>query len=70
MPCPKLRLWTGELFLNPPYWMELGIPKKAVPILHELLDDFHRYDFGQLKEDVIGQIIKGLILEEEHHALC
>ena len=48
---------------------ELGLPQGAEPILRELLDDFHRYDFSQLKEDVIGQIMEGLIPEEERHAL-
>lgn len=47
----------------------LGLPPEAEPILRELLDNFHRYDFGQLKEDVIGQIMEGLIPEEERHAL-
>jgi len=48
---------------------DLGLPPNADPILHELLDDFHRFDFGQLKEDVIGQIMEGLIPEEERHNL-
>ncbi|MGQ9468136.1 MAG: HsdM family class I SAM-dependent methyltransferase, partial [Anaerolineae bacterium] len=48
---------------------ELGLPEGAEPILRDLLDDFHRYDFGLLKEDVIGQIMEGLIPEEERHAL-
>ncbi len=47
----------------------LGLPSSAEPILRELLDDFHRYDFSALKEDVIGQIMEGLIPEEERHAL-
>lgn len=48
---------------------QLGLPPEADSILDDLLDDFHRYDFGQLKEDVIGQIMEGLLPEEERHAL-
>ena len=48
---------------------DLGLPPAAEPILRELLNNLHRYDFGQLKEDVIGQIMEGLIPEEERHAL-
>ncbi|MEM3485957.1 MAG: N-6 DNA methylase [Candidatus Methanomethyliaceae archaeon] len=48
---------------------DLGLPPDTEPILRKLLDDFHQYDFGQLKEDVIGQIMEGLIPEEERHAL-
>ena len=48
---------------------ELGLPTNTDSILRELLKDFRRYDFGLLKEDVIGQIMEGLIPEEERHAL-
>ncbi|MGQ9657563.1 MAG: N-6 DNA methylase [Fimbriimonadales bacterium] len=48
---------------------QLGLPDDADPILRELLTDFHRYDFGQLKEDVVGQIMEGLIPQQERHAL-
>ena len=48
---------------------DLGLPLDVDPILRELLANFHRYDFSQLKEDVIGQIMEGLIPEEERHAL-
>lgn len=48
---------------------DLGLPPDIEPILRELLDNFHQYNFGQLKEDVIGQIMEGLIPEEERHAL-
>jgi hypothetical protein len=48
---------------------ELGLPTNTESILRELLEDFRRYDFGLLKEDVIGQIMEGLIPEEERHAL-
>jgi len=47
----------------------LGLPDKAEPVLRELLDDFNRYDFSQLKEDVIGLIMEGLIPKEERHGL-
>ena len=48
---------------------DLGLPTEVEPILRQLLEDFHRFDFGQLKEDVVGQIMEGLIPEEERHAL-
>lgn len=48
---------------------ELGLPSEADPILRNLLDGFTQYDFSQLKEDVIGQIMEGLIPEDERHAL-
>lgn len=41
----------------------LGLPSEAEPIIRRLLADLRRYDFGQLKEDVIGQILEGLIPE-------
>lgn len=47
----------------------LGLPATAEPILRDLLESFHRYDFSQLKEDVVGQIMEGLIPAEERHAL-
>jgi hypothetical protein len=59
--------WQAVFELSP--LDELGLPSKADPILRELLEDFCRYDFGLLKEDVIGQIMEGLIPEEERHAL-
>jgi len=48
---------------------KLGLPQTVGPILRELLDEFHRYDLSQLREDVIGQILEGLIPEKERHAL-
>ncbi|MBC7220892.1 N-6 DNA methylase [Candidatus Bipolaricaulota bacterium] len=47
----------------------LGLPSEAEPIVRKLLGGLRRYDFAQLKEDVIGQILEGLIPEEERHAL-
>lgn len=47
----------------------LGLPQSVDSTLRELLKDFRRYDFSLLKEDVIGQIMEGLIPEEERHAL-
>jgi type I restriction enzyme M protein len=47
----------------------LGLPLEAERTLESLLDRFHRYDFSLLKEDVIGQIMEGLIPPEERHAL-
>ncbi len=47
----------------------LGLPSEAEPIVRRLLGGLRRYDFAQLKEDVIGQILEGLIPEEERHAL-
>jgi hypothetical protein len=48
---------------------KLGLPPEAEIPLATLLHDFHRYDFSQLKEDVIGQVMEGLIPPEERHAL-
>lgn len=48
---------------------ELGLPPTAEEVLADLLEGFHRYDFGQLKEDAIGQIMEGLISPEERHNL-
>lgn len=48
---------------------DLGLPAETEPILRQLLEDFHRFDFSQLKEDVVGQVMEGLIPEEERHAL-
>lgn len=59
--------WQAVFELSP--LDQLGLPPKADPILRELLEDFHRYDFGLLKEDVIGQIMEGLVPEQERHAL-
>ncbi len=59
--------WQAVFELSP--LDQLGLPSKAEPILGELLADFHRYNFSSLKEDVIGQIMEGLIPEEERHAL-
>jgi len=47
----------------------LGLPPEAERTLESLLERFHRYDFSLLKEDVIGQIMEGLIPPEERHAL-
>jgi len=47
----------------------LGFPEAAEPTLCDLLAKFHRYDFSQLKEDVIGRVMEGLIPEGERHAL-
>ncbi len=57
------------VFENSPLDQDIGLPPEAEPILLELLENLHRYDFSQLKEDVIGQIMEGLIPEEERHAL-
>lgn len=48
---------------------ELGLPREAEDVLADLLEGFHRYDFGALKEDVIGQIMEGLIPPQERHNL-
>jgi hypothetical protein len=47
----------------------LGLPDEADTTIHKLLDGFNRYDFSQLKEDVIGQIMEGLIPEDQRHTL-
>ncbi len=47
----------------------LGLPNEADPTIRKLLDGFNRYDFSQLKEDVIGQIMEGLIPEDQRHTL-
>jgi hypothetical protein len=59
--------WQAVFELSP--LDQLGLPPQADPVLQELLDDFHRYDFGLLQEDVVGQVMEGLIPEEERHAL-
>jgi hypothetical protein len=59
--------WQAVFELSP--LDELGLPSEADRILRELLEDFCRYDFGLLQEDVIGQVMEGLIPEEERHAL-
>jgi len=47
----------------------LGLPDSAEKPLRDLIAAMRRYDFSQLKEDVIGQIMEGLIPPEERHAL-
>lgn len=59
--------WQAVFELSP--LDRLGLPSEADPIIRRLLTGLRRYDFGQLKEDVIGQILEGLIPEEERHAL-
>jgi len=47
----------------------IGLPETAGQILGDLLASFQQYDFGLLQEDVIGEILEGLIPPEERHAL-
>jgi len=48
---------------------EMGFPSDATNVLCELLTKLDRYNFGLLKEDVIGEIFEELIPYEERHAL-
>ena len=48
---------------------EMGFPSDAKDALCELLVKLDRYNFGLLKEDVIGEIFEELIPYEERHAL-
>lgn len=47
----------------------IGLPPSVNPILADLLKSFHEYDFGLLKEDIIGEILEGLIPPKDRHAL-
>jgi len=47
----------------------LGLPDSAEKPLRDLIAAMRRYDFSQLKEDIIGQIMEGLIPPAERHAL-
>lgn len=47
----------------------IGLPDAANQTLADLLTSFQQYDFGLLQEDVIGEILEGLIPPEERHAL-
>ncbi len=48
---------------------ELGIPKDAFHILHELFSELRVYQFGDLPEDVIGELFEEIIDPEQRHSL-
>lgn len=48
---------------------QLGIPKNAYPILEELFSELRAYHFGQLPEDVIGQLFEEIIDPQKRHEL-
>ncbi|MEN2993656.1 MAG: N-6 DNA methylase, partial [Bacteroidia bacterium] len=48
---------------------KVGLPEAVEEPLKELLEDLNRRDFSHLREDVIGQIMEGLIPRVERHAL-
>ncbi len=46
-----------------------GVPQSSKDVLAELLRDMKQYNFGQLQEDVVGQIFEELIPPQERHLL-
>jgi hypothetical protein len=48
---------------------QLGIPKNAYPILEELFSELRAYHFGELPEDVIGQLFEEIIDPQKRHEL-
>ncbi|MBU1356604.1 MAG: N-6 DNA methylase [Candidatus Edwardsbacteria bacterium] len=46
-----------------------GVPQSSKDVLAELLQDMKQYNFGQLQEDVVGQIFEELIPPQERHLL-
>ncbi len=47
----------------------LGLPPAAENVLNDFLEKFHRYDFGLLNEDVVGQILENIVPPEDRHNL-
>jgi type I restriction enzyme M protein len=48
---------------------ELGIPKDAHRILFEFFSELRAYHFGELPEDVLGQLFEEIIDPEKRHSL-
>jgi len=48
---------------------QLGIPKEAHSILFEFFSELRAYHFGELPEDVIGQLFEEIIEPEKRHRL-
>lgn len=48
---------------------ELGIPESAYPYLRELFSELRVYHFGDLPEDVIGELFEEIIDPEQRHNL-
>lgn len=48
---------------------QLGIPKDAYPILYHFFSELKVYHFGELPEDVIGQLFEDIIDPEKRHSL-
>jgi hypothetical protein len=48
---------------------QLGLPNSATPIIEELLADLKIYNFGDLPEDVIGELFEDLIEPKHRHSL-
>lgn len=66
----KARLIDWQAVFDPEYKMdEIGIPASGLPVLRELLAKLKDYDFGNLKEDVVGEIFEGLIPDTQKHKL-
>ena len=48
---------------------ELGIPENTVPVIDELLANLKIYNFGELPEDIIGELFEELIEPGHRHSL-
>ncbi len=48
---------------------ELGIPREAYKILFEFFSELRAYHFGELPEDVLGQLFEEIIDPEKRHSL-
>ena len=48
---------------------ELGIPAEATPVIDELLANLKIYNFGDLPEDIIGELFEEIIEPGHRHAL-
>ncbi|MGH7884401.1 MAG: hypothetical protein ACRENO_01755 [Thermodesulfobacteriota bacterium] len=46
---------------------DLGIPQESYSILHELFSNLKIYNFGELPEDVIGELFEEIIDPEQRH---
>ncbi len=56
------------VFLDGPI-EELGIPDSAYPYLRELFSELRVYHFGDLPEDVIGELFEEIVDPEQRHNL-
>lgn len=48
---------------------QLGIPADAYPIIYDFFSELRAYHFGELPEDVIGQLFEDIIDPEKRHNL-